>query len=825
MPTSATAVVTAAIGRLVRAMLASSLSVACCAAVLLGTAYPAHAQVEETLREADRFFEEGRYKRAAQRYDQAIEQSPRLVSAEAYGNRAAIFIIQKDYRGGLQFITQVAEPEHGEAAEVQEQKALILWALRRRSEAIQIADRVAADRSDMYSLSGIIGEFYTGRDPARAAAGYAAYFKYRPESLARTDVLPRVRLGFSYLALERYKLAEEQFQILLSRHRDRPHAERNAKNGLCAAYAGLGQFDRAITLCEQISRDPRNIDRSGSVWYNLGRSYLAKKQTARAREAGERFIRLRQASPKGYILVGDSYFEERSWSRALQFYLDAEQRSKGGRGSVGLGIKLGATYRRLGRPQDAIAKLESVSRDNPDDPTLASELGSAHLAAGADDAALAAVQRLIEQPSFVQLDDSAKVDLLLIAGRSLYNQGQHGVARRRYQAAYGIRRSDVTVRIGLIQTINVQAFSAISKGEFDRAEAFLGDAYQIDRKATITNRNLAVLALSRNRCDRAATYLKALADAPGEALMYHRLRARAYLCQKQPDRKRAAAHYAQAEKRALDPNLQANLLRAEIYTEWAPLLFDTNLDDAIDKLETAVQLAARNPEVGDAARRNLAVASYRRGWRNMRSSRYTSAVADFRIAARDKRLLRGTETLVFAFSLALAYLENGETTRAVRQFSRLVKQGQRERVLKQPFDRLGVRFFDAYAKYRSGNRKLRRQATRDLSRLRSRVRGPFGERLREIITSNWLYLAVDAYRSGDIGEAKQALKSAEKYAITNKNKRIVENNQLALALSGRSPPRTAETALRDLAANVPEALANLGILYDRQGRTREAYDA
>ncbi len=796
-------------------------------AALCLAAPPAHGQVEDDLREGDRYFEEGKYKRAAQRYDSAIERSPGQVSAEAYGQRAAIFIIQKNYRGGLHFIESQAEAQHPGTAEVLEQKALILWLLERREDAIEVAEKVVAKKPEAYSNQGILGEFYAGRDSAKAIVALEAFFRHRPDSLERNDVLPRARLGFAYLAVQRYRDAEGQFELLLKKHRRQRHAEVNARNGLCAAYAALGKYDRAITVCEQIVRSPRQIDRSGSVWYNLGQAYLSKRQTKRARSAGIRFIQMRRDSPKGYILVGDSHFQAREWAKALQYYLDAKKRVKDASASdiaVELGIKLGATYRRLDRPDEAITVLEAASAVNPSNVELASELGTVYLSSREDEKAIAVVEKLITDEAFAAMAPADKVKLLLIAGQGLYNSRQLDKATERYRTAYKLRKSDLKVRIRLVQAVNLQAYQALTKGRLGIATRRLEEAYTIDKSSTTTNRNLAVLALRQKRCDSAKKYLAALEKAPGTKLLYHRLLARAFLCQRQPDRRKAILHYALAEKRALDPNVQANLLRAEIYTEWAPLIFESDLDDAIAKLETAVQLAARNPEVGNAARRNLALASYRRGWRHLEAGKLRSAIADFQTARREPRVLRGSEKLVFEFALAIAYVENGETGRATRIFSRLIGKSQRGGYLRAPYDRVGVRFFDAYAKYRSGNRRSMRLAAKAFSRLQGRARGEFAAKLRDLTAATWLTLAREAWRVKNSREVKEALGNAARYASSGKLKRVVENNRGASSLGDRGIPRNAMSRLQALSDSPPEALANMGILYDRMGKPKQAYD-
>ena len=118
-------------------------------AVLL-IAASAYAAVEDDLRDGDKYFEDGDWKKAATAYDRAIAKAPSQVSAEAYGKRAAIYIILKDYKGGLDFIAK-AKVRYPNAPEVLEQEALILWATDRRDDAIKIAEKGGAARPQTWS--------------------------------------------------------------------------------------------------------------------------------------------------------------------------------------------------------------------------------------------------------------------------------------------------------------------------------------------------------------------------------------------------------------------------------------------------------------------------------------------------------------------------------------------------------------------------------------------------------------------------------------------------------------------------------------------------
>ncbi len=171
----------------------------------------------------------------------------------------------------------------------------------------------------------------------------------------------RVRDGDEDGAQEHFKKAEETFDRLLKKFRKRANAAVNANNGLCAVYTAQARYNRAITVCEKIIVNPRQIDRMGSVWYNLARAYLANNQGKKARTAGTEFIRRRKSEPNGYILVGDAYRQERDWANALDYYLRAEQLAKGNADyAADLGIKLGISYRRLKKPKEAIVKLEAA---------------------------------------------------------------------------------------------------------------------------------------------------------------------------------------------------------------------------------------------------------------------------------------------------------------------------------------------------------------------------------------------------------------------------------------------------------------------------------
>jgi tetratricopeptide (TPR) repeat protein len=797
----------------------TAVATAALAVALAVAARPAAAQDQE-IQEGDTAFEDNDLTKAAKKYDAAIRKAPSLVPAGVYGKRAAIFILQKPprYDEGLAFIAR-AERQHPGAPEILEQKALVLWQLGRRKEAIAIADDVAKQRPSAFSVQRILGEYYYAKEPKRAMSAYEKYLASRPQELAKGDALPRLRLGISYLKVERYDAAEREFELVSKQFRKNSVAQVNADNGLCAAYAATRKWDRAITVCERIIENPRSIDRAGSAWYNLGRSYLENNQARKARQAGLEFVRVQRGNAKGYILVGDAYFLERQWEEALRYYQEAEKRAAG---DPELALKMGKTYRRMDRPSDAITKLEAAAASDPSHLVLAIELGNAYLELGAKDPqqkadgkALTAVDRLLK-------DHPKDDDLLYVAARALYNERAYGEARARYAEALAVEPNDIRYRDGLVKTINRQAAELHGRGDLAGTQKLLSEAYGYDKTSQLTNQNLAVLALQQGACDRAQEHLGAVIRERKSELVANRLIARAYLCQSKPDPARALEHYERAAKQAVRARA-ANVLLAEIYTEWAPLLVKTNLEDAIDKLEQAIQFASRDANVLDATKRNLALALFRRGWQHMRANKEEAAIADFERATREPRLLQGTEPMAFEFSLALAYLEKGDTTSARRLFKELATKGPQSKYLKAPYDKIGNQFFGAYAEYRTSTVKARQQAAAEFARLLGSAKGKVAQKARELLASSWEFIAFGEFAAGNTAAATSALTNASKYVATPAGKRQIAHNRAVLLMAKN--PKAAATALEEMGSSPPEALMNLGILHDRADKPREAYDA
>ncbi len=106
---------------------------------------------------------------------------------------------------------------------------------------------------------------------------------WQAASLQPNSAAPVGRVGEVYLLQGRYELATGVFQAALRSSQGRPPFGRQARLGLAAAYAALGDQERAMALWRQVlALEPANLE----AHYRLGRAYVVRSQFE---EAGREF--------------------------------------------------------------------------------------------------------------------------------------------------------------------------------------------------------------------------------------------------------------------------------------------------------------------------------------------------------------------------------------------------------------------------------------------------------------------------------------------------------------------------------------------------------
>ncbi len=264
-------------------------------------------QIREHERAGTEAFDRGSLRYAAAHFDWLITRYPELVGDRILESRAAVYFLTKDYEAGLAFVDDVAVRLAKDRRGVHEQRALILWGMKRVEEAIESAERaIAHGRDDAYQAQLLLGTYYFGRDARRSAAAFAAYLRFRPRALQDRDGMPLLKLGLAYLVIDEPHKAREQFERAREQFRGRKSIVQNAENGLCAVYALTEEYDLAIELCGTIVAEPRRVDRKGSAYFNLARAYLGNEQPGEALPPAHKYVEINPVSDKGWLLLADA---------------------------------------------------------------------------------------------------------------------------------------------------------------------------------------------------------------------------------------------------------------------------------------------------------------------------------------------------------------------------------------------------------------------------------------------------------------------------------------------------------------------------------------
>jgi tetratricopeptide (TPR) repeat protein len=785
--------------------------------------------VQQLLQDGDKYYDQGEFKKAAANYDRAIQAEPNGIPAGAFAKRASIFLVQNEPGPGISWITNTAEKIHPKDDQIRAVKALLLSKMPgKKHDAVTLAEAVVKGKPGEYAhaLYLVIGDFYYNAGSggaAKTAAAYEAYLKARPESVAQGDKLIRIKLGFAQLYVANFTAAEAQFNAVLKTAGDDATFAPNARKGLCAAYSGALNWDKALTVCEKVIKDKKALKGDPSTFYNVGLAYLNRGRFDDANFAANSYLQARPSDPKGYLLRGKVYFAKARWNDAEGQYLKAKQLAPK---NSEVAKALGRVHQKQGKNKQAIQELTEAASDNPGDLEVIEDLALAFLADGQPkNAATLAAGAVSKVPEGARDAKQRTVRLRMLAALGHYKAGALGDARSEYTQAYGLDTGNAEVRVGLVNTINGQSAAKFQKGDHDAAEKLLREAYAIDQESINTNFNLGLVAIQKQRFTDALKFLGVRYKKTPEDLLTNRLLAKAYLNAGNPEK--ASEFYEKSEEQA--KKLRNLPILSEIYTEWGPLLLSAGKSqDAVEKLELAAQYAS-NQAFEKGTKRNLQVAYFRRGYERLKAKKYAEAVADLEGATREPALLRGQEEAVFSFALGLSYLGNGQAAKAVTLFQALAQgsgsgpAGKAQAVtlpwLRDPYDKIGAELFLAYAFYREGSGGSRAKAAPVFERLLGRAPQLVGK-LKELLRSTWEYLAYDQFVKGQSKEAESSLKKAGGYA--QGDIRAIDHNGAVLLMDKKAD--TARSTLERLGDNPPESIVNLGILADRSGDPKKAYE-
>ncbi len=725
----------------------------------------------------------GELDQAANALDQAIALNPRRV--EAYVLRSAVHAAKKQYKEGIELMrrAQALSPTDEEVLTALGSQLVLSGDV---AGGVPILQQVTKKNPVRYDAQLLLGHHWhtTGKWPD-AILAFEAYFKHRPEALAKEDARHRVDLADSYL---RYRQPAKALTMFKQSSEARS-TDLRARIGVAWATAAV-DCRKARPLLKEL--EPIATTHP-EVWLVDGLCALALGDSGGALALGRKYLeRAPQASAAGHALVGEAHATRGNLAEARKELETARQLEPTRRRWT---VRFAVVLRRTGDPKAALAALETLGPPaSPGiDPDWWSELGEALIAAGDP---TAAATRLA--PIIPELPGDAAVRT--VAGSAQLATGQGEAAIKTLSEAEIILSMPRSRKL-LVDALTLVAVTKLGAGDAAGAEPMLARADQIEGTPLVW-RNLGIARLALNRSSDAVSVLDRAVkvDASGINMM---LAGRAHALA--GDVTGARTMYERALATEKDSVV-------EVAIDWAASeVAGGDPTIAITALEK-VAGAAKGSALATRHKTALAIARHAAGLVALRAGNGTKAVEHLSAS------VKSDPELSTKCDLALAAVVVGEPNAALAALRAVSGQSC---PFPPPADTQAAPILIAFTEGR--NAKRAGKALDKLTALAGKSSGPAAVLLNTSIRVVALEAAQDAYRNGQLSQTRKYLNAAK-----NVSSRVgvdeLAHNLAALDLADGNVD-AAINGLERVAGKLPEALVNLGIAYERKGDPLKALDA
>jgi tetratricopeptide (TPR) repeat protein len=729
----------------------------------------------------------GKLDDAARSLDQALALNPRRV--EAYVLRSAVYAARKQYKEGIALMRR-AQGLAPDDAEVLTALGTHLVLSGDVATGVPLLQQVVANAPTRYDAQLLLGHhWHDASNWQDSITAFEAYFASRPASLSGEDARHRVDLADAYLRFREPKKALALFEQS-AKAAGKGSTDLRARMGVAWATAAI-DCKKARPLLRELESI---AEQHPEVWLVDGQCALALGDSSGALALGRKFLgRAPKENAAGHALVGEAYASRGLLADAKRELETARRLEPKRRRWT---VRLASVLRRAGQHEQALATLEELGAPTPvaSDPDWWLEAGEAELAGGA---AAKVVARLT--PVVPELVNHAPVRVVLGAAQLATGQAELAIAT--LDDAEKIQSTARSRKLLADALSNVGA-TKLAANDAAAAEPYLVRADTLDGGNAIILRNLGIARLALEKRGDAVIALDraAKADPSAQNLL---LAARAHALN--TDISGARSLYDRA--------LSADKDNVEIAIDWAATEVaggDPAL--AIVALEKTAS-AARSGALAARHKAALATARHAAGLAQLRAGNGGKAVELLRAAA-----VPGESTLARKCDLAIAAVVAGDVPAALTALRAV--QGQ-SCPFPPPADTQAATILIAFTE--GINPKKAGKALDRLTALSGKSSGAAGVLLGTSIRVVALNAAQDAYRTGNLAQARKYLASAKGANARVGNDEVAHNLAVLDLADGKVDAAIA--ALEKLGPRVPEALINLGIAYERKGDHVRALDA
>jgi len=752
---------------------------------------------QRKLEEANRLVKSGKPKRADGLYREAIALDPNL--EDAYEWYSMSKFAQRQYKDGERIARDGLKHIQGSIA-LKAQLGLHLVQQRKFNEAHKYLKTTAARLKTRFEVQAVAGQccLHVG-DYECAELALRNYLSSRPSRLKKRDNDFRFLLGLTLLKKGDVRQAETILNKVLLVNPDSVPAQ-VAK---AEVFLRTGKCAQAVSAYERLfRRHPRQ--KVAALRLLSSESYLCVRRYREALREAELFLREEPSNVKGLLLKGDALTRLRRFDRALAVYKKAAALSGG---SPEVRRRIAEVCFDQRRYSEVLEQLrEELARPDAHLDSLVLGIRAA-IRAKKLTTALELAGRLAKEKGTVRN--------YYYAGMAHSSASQFEEALVHYEKARALSVTHQGVSREMVRALCHIARRHYQQAEYAKAIEYLDRALVLGKSSVVVNRNFAVVLFRQGRNREALQRLEIVLRKVPNDFLANRLMGRILFQMGKYNEAQTAFDQAVGTVLAF----KGPALARALVESGACYLAAGKVDQAIVRLERALELARRPSPLADEAGGNVARAYVRKARKSMKQGNNQEAWAELQRALGASTALPPKERAVVQIAVALGALTVGnvEKGRSLLRGSKHLSSA-----LRPPYAQLGVKLLLTYADYLAPSPQLKLKAAQQFEKLGARLPVDARARLLKLAQSAQEQAGALFFRAGKTRLAQRTLAKASRLPSGGKSPRWRHN--MAVVDYEAGAKAAALATLDTVKGSVPAALCNLAIHFNKMREMDKSLD-
>ncbi len=318
------------------------------------------------------------YKQAKKHYLQLIELYPQSVyTPQAYYSYGWVQFEEGQYKEARKTFLELKQkfPEHQLTSDSAFKLGEIEYNLQNYSETItyflDYLDKFPRTTKKAEAYFYIAESHYYLDDPLTAVTYYAKTAEISYES--KVILMAKVSMGWSYLKLEKYKLAGDSFDSALAFAKEKGILSDDVFLGQATLYTQMEEYDKALEAYEQLIANFPKSPRVNESYLGIANIHYKREQYAKAIDNYKLLIeRLKERRlfselhEKAYFGLAWAYLKNDNFKASIQSFEEIKQRADKKTVKISAMTQIGDAYQDIGELEKSVIIYDEILGEYPE---------------------------------------------------------------------------------------------------------------------------------------------------------------------------------------------------------------------------------------------------------------------------------------------------------------------------------------------------------------------------------------------------------------------------------------------------------------------------